>query len=84
MKQNRIYFVTFCNLDDQKNSDEFVRQRLNERLFERIQKVEMKRMKQEREANKKMTKDEKMKSDKQKKKDELNDFGRRGKGKGVK
>ena len=76
--------MSFYLLEDKKNCDEFVRQRLNERLFERIQQVELKRMKAEKDEEKKkskMSKADKLKFEKEKKKKQLNDLNRRGKGK---
>ena len=66
-----------------RSCDELVRQRLNERLFESIQKIELKRMKAEKEEARQKSKAERRKSEIQKQKDALNDIGRRGKGKGV-
>ena len=70
--------------EDKRGCDEFLRQRLNERLFERIQKVEMKRMKAEKDEEKKkskMNKEDKKKFEQEQKQKQLNDLGRRGKGK---
>ena len=73
-----------CLLEDKKNCDEFVRQKLNERLFERIQQVELKRMKAEKDEEKKkskMSKENRLKFEKEQKQKQLNDLNRRGKGK---
>ena len=80
----QVLRIMNCLLEDKKSCDEFVRQRLNERLFERIQQVELKRMKAEKDEEKKkskMSKGDKLKFEKEKKQKQLNDLNRRGKGK---
>ena len=59
-KQLNIQFV-----EDHRNQDEFIRQRLNERLFDKIQKIEMKKLKEDKEMAKakKMSKDARRKSE---------------------
>ena len=52
-------------VEDHRNQDDFIRQRLNERLFDKIQKIEMKKLKEDKEMAKakKMSKDARRKSE---------------------
>jgi len=52
-------------VEDHRNQDDFIRQRLNERLFDKIQKIEMKKLKEDKEIakTKKMSKDARRKSE---------------------
>ena len=74
----RHIFIFLVFVGHELNNDELVKKRLNEKLFSRIQQIEFKRMKDDKEALKerRMSQDQRYKLELKRKKEELLNIGR--------